>query len=169
MANWVEQHRKAFQKQSRPSVVDRLREWGPFWRVKLAAVVLYVSLGAFSLWWGSGELRGGGLQAFVVVEGGARDVPTLAVRNGSRKDWQQVRMELDGAYVYFADSVGAREVIRVRVDRFRSVNAIPRAQGLYAWELAALSPMPAATATGQGMRRLVVQTSAGRVSLSLEE
>lgn len=116
----------------------------PVWRMRLVAYVAYGVGMALSLTWGiSYDLfYDRGLQGEVRLGATAEGSTYVTVRNGGRADWNDVKVEADGAWFVRFDTIQAGAQRDARLREFENAYRLPRPGGVYFFEQVGIPPEP---------------------------
>ena len=113
-------------------------------RLRKRAIIAYAIGVALSLVWGlSYDLfLDLGLQADIHAGATSEGTTYLSIHNGSSTDWNDVHVEVDGAWTLRRARIAAGSSEDVRLREFGNVYRIPRPIGVYYWESVGGAPEP---------------------------
>lgn len=138
------------------------------WRYAVLAAYVVVGVASLALVLFSGGMGGNPIGASAHLFVGGERPASVAVYNGSSRDWTQVHFELEGGFVQQVDVVPARASVNLPVEQFRALAAIPRAEGVFAWEVASMEPWPEDRARGHAFRWIRVRHEGGFAEMRLD-
>ena len=109
---------------------------------RIAAYLVYVLISLVSVFWGfSGTGSANELGADVALVTNSAGIRLVSVQNRSNAPWSNVTIITDDHFLYIGD-IPVDETVMLEASSFRSINALPRANGIYSWELLEESSLP---------------------------